>query len=120
MPGRRCFWSPRPAPPLIAHSGEDLDFGKDAAYLVPLSEEGPYYAIDPVMSFFSTMGGIEVDRQFRVLKEDGSVIPNLYASGTGSCTLYKETYNYNVSGGQNAYCCYSGRQSARNVAAELA
>lgn len=104
----------------ICTSGVDLDFGKDSEYLEPISSEGPYYALSPVMAFFSTMGGIEVDREFRVLKEDGSVIPNLYASGTGACTLYQETYNYNVSGGQNAYCCYSGRQSAANVAAALA
>lgn len=102
----------------LCEVGKDTDFGKQADYLLPIAE-GPFYALSPIMSFFSTMGGIDVDRDMHVLRDDGTWIEGLYASGVGACGLYKETYNYAVSGGQNAFCCYSGRQAARKVAESM-
>lgn len=98
--------------------GEDVDFGKDPLHLHAL-EEGPFYAVSPIMNFFGTLGGIAVDRSMRVLRPDGTVIEGLYASGVCACDLWKETYNVTVSGGQNAYCCYSGRHAAQVVKASL-
>lgn len=98
--------------------GEDVDFGKDPEYLHAL-ETGPFYAVSPIMNFFGTLGGISVDRSMRVLRSDGTAIEGLYASGVCACDLWKETYNVTVSGGQNAYCCYSGRHAAQVVKASL-
>lgn len=94
--------------------GVDEQFNKSAEYLVPM-EQGPFYAVNPVLAVFATMGGIDVDRQMRVLDMDGQPIPGLYSSGSASCGLYKETYCYQVSGGMNAYCCYSGREAVRQA-----
>lgn len=102
----------------MCKEGVDAQFGKDAKYLVAL-ETGPFYAVAPSLCVFATMGGIEIDRVGHVLDEQGTPISGLYSSGTVSCILYKETYNYGVSGGMNAYCCYTGRNAARTVAAEL-
>lgn len=99
--------------------GHDADFGKDEQYLEPL-ENGPFYAVNPVYSVFATMGGILVDRQMRVLDDAGKPIEGLLSAGSASCGLYKETYCYQVSGGMNAYCCYSGRTAARTAAAAKA
>jgi fumarate reductase flavoprotein subunit len=102
----------------MCQAGKDEDYGKDAQYLLSF-DEGPYYAVHPILCIFATMGGIDVDRQMRVLDTDGNPISGLYSSGSASCMLYKETYCYQVSGGMNAYCCYSGREAARQVAATV-
>lgn len=99
-------------------AGHDADFGKSGEYLVAL-EEGPHYAVNPVYSVFATMGGIRIDRRTHVLDTAGQPIPGLYSAGSASCGLYKETYCYQVSGGMNAYCCYTGRTAARTIAEEI-
>lgn len=102
----------------LCAAGKDEDYGKDPAYLEPL-EKGPFYAVTPVFSIFQTMGGVSIDRNMRVVNENGEPIEGLYSAGTTSCGLYKETYCYQVSGGMNAYCCYTGRNAARQIAASI-
>lgn len=41
----------------------------------------PYYGVKVTGALFHTQGGLKVDEHARVLKADGSVIPNLYAGG---------------------------------------
>ena len=102
----------------LCAAGEDEDFGKDAEYLLAL-ETGPYYAITPTTCVFQTMGGIKINRDMQVLNEAGEVISGLYSSGTASCGLYKETYCYQVSGGMNCYCLYTGRHAAQVIAQNI-
>ena len=64
----------------MVEKGVDEDFGKPAEFLHP--SQGPKYAalrMHPcvVVSF----GGLETDNAARVLRPDGSYIPNLYAAG---------------------------------------
>lgn len=60
--------------------GERVDaFGRDftgAQVLVP-----PYRAVKVTGALFHTQGGLEVDEQARVLRADGSPLPNLFAGG---------------------------------------
>ena len=44
-------------------------------------EKGPFYAIDIIPGDVGTYGGVITDTNARVLKEDGSVVQNLYACG---------------------------------------
>lgn len=41
----------------------------------------PYYAVKVTGALFHTQGGLKVDEHARVLKADGSIVPNLYAGG---------------------------------------
>jgi fumarate reductase flavoprotein subunit len=41
----------------------------------------PYYAVKVTGALFHTQGGLAVDAQGRVLREDGSALPNLFAGG---------------------------------------
>lgn len=41
----------------------------------------PYYAVKVQGALFHTQGGLAVDASGRVLREDGSALPNLYAGG---------------------------------------
>lgn len=49
-------------------------------------EEGPFYAMQLYPGDVSTFGGLLTDAHARVLREDGSVIEGLYASGTSTAS----------------------------------
>jgi len=50
-------------------------------------EEGPFYAIQVYPGDVSTYGGLVTDEHARVLREDGSVIDGLYATGTSTASV---------------------------------
>ncbi len=85
----------------FAASGVDEDFGRgqdeyDAFFtgghaLVPL-DQPPYYAARFVLSDLGTKGGLVTDVHARVLREDGSPIPGLYATGNSAASLVGAVY----------------------------
>ncbi|WP_086822946.1 FAD-dependent oxidoreductase [Streptomyces sp. NRRL B-24572] len=89
----------------FARAGRDEDFHRgDSVYdryygdptlpnpnLAPL-EKGPYYAIPVHPGDIGTKGGLVTDATARVLREDGSPIDGLYASGNVSSAVMGETY----------------------------
>ncbi|MGV2479863.1 UNVERIFIED_CONTAM: FAD-binding protein, partial [Salmonella enterica subsp. enterica serovar Weltevreden] len=52
----------------------------------------PFYAVPMWPGEIGTKGGLDVDASARVLREDGSVIPGLYAIGNTSAALMGPTY----------------------------
>jgi 3-oxosteroid 1-dehydrogenase len=52
----------------------------------------PFYAIRLDPGDIGTKGGIDVDEHGRALRDDGSVIPGLYATGNTSAALMGPTY----------------------------
>ncbi|CAM5638354.1 FAD-dependent oxidoreductase [Streptomyces tanashiensis] len=89
----------------FARAGRDEDFHRgesvyDRYYgdptlprpnLAPL-EKGPYYAVPVHPGDIGTKGGLVTDATARVLREDGSAIDGLYASGNVSSAVMGETY----------------------------
>lgn len=90
----------------FARAGVDGDFGRgNSAYdryysdprvrpnpsLGPL-EKAPFDAIELVIGDLGTKGGVVTDEYARVLREDGSVIEGLYASGNCSASVMGNTY----------------------------
>ena len=57
----------------------DPDFGR-TSFANPLNS-GPYYAIKVTAGVHHTMGGVTINSATEVLKEDGTVIPGLFAAG---------------------------------------
>ena len=57
----------------------DPDFGR-TSFANPLNN-GPYYAIKVTAGVHHTMGGVTINSATEVLKEDGTVIPGLFAAG---------------------------------------
>ena len=57
----------------------DPDFGR-TSFANPLNN-GPYYAIKVTAGVHHTMGGVTINSTTEVLKEDGTVIPGLFAAG---------------------------------------
>ena len=99
-------------------SGVDEDFGKDPQYLTKIGSEGPYYAIVGAPYCYTTCGGLDINTSFQVLKEDGTVIPGLYAVGTDSMgVLFSPKKAYVTFGGAaNGWAITSGKMAGEIVA----
>ncbi|WP_455357290.1 FAD-binding protein [Streptomyces sp. SYSU K217416] len=54
--------------------------------LVPI-EKGPFHAVQIVLGDLGTKGGVRTDVRARVLREDGSPIPGLYAAGNTTASV---------------------------------
>ncbi len=90
----------------FARTGIDQDFGRgnsayDRYYSDPLVHpnpnlgaltHGPFTAVKLVPGDLGTKGGLVTDADSRVLTEDGSPIPGLYASGNNAASVMGRTY----------------------------
>lgn len=63
----------------MQEAGEDSEFGRKSME-VPLTK-APFFAGLAKPAIHHTMGGVKINKETQVLKEDGSVIPGLYAAG---------------------------------------
>ncbi len=92
------------------------EFGKPEPMLVSI-KEGPYYAYKVYPRTMGTFGGVETDDSYRVLREDGTIINNLYAGG--ECTnkaLYNNVY---MTGSSVQFALTSGRIAGEDAARSL-
>jgi 3-oxosteroid 1-dehydrogenase len=55
-------------------------------------QQGPFYAMQVVLSDLGTKGGLVCDTHARVTREDGSVIPGLYACGNTMASVFGHSY----------------------------
>ena len=98
---------------------EDPDFGKHPDWLEP-QEVGPWGAYDltlgKAMYAGFTMGGLRVDLDGQVQREDLSVINGLYAAGACAVNIAQDGKSY-ASGTQLAEGSYFGRRAGRHAAA---
>ncbi len=104
------------------YSPEGADLG-EAHYKKGIGEDGPFYAIKGASWCYSTAGGLDVDAQMRVLKEDGeTVIEGLYAVGTDTIgVLLTEKKEYVKYGGAaQGWAFTSGKEAGANAAAFVA
>lgn len=96
-----------------AETGKDTLYNKEAQYLSPRSK-APFYAVRVIPQTGGTMGGVETDEHFRVLRADGSVIKGLYAGGEmANRQFYNRTYS---SGSSLAIAITSGRIAGKDAA----
>ncbi|WP_324784359.1 FAD-binding protein [Streptomyces sp. H51] len=89
----------------FARTGEDTDFGRgDSAYdryygdptlpnpNLDVIDRAPYYAVRIDVGDLGTKGGLLCDEHSRVLREDGSHIEGLYATGNTSASVMANEY----------------------------
>lgn len=55
-------------------------------------EQGPFYAVAIYPGDVGTAGGVVTDEYARVLKDDGSIIPGLYATGNSTASVFGRCY----------------------------
>lgn len=90
------------------------EIGCDPEYIRGIGT-GPYYVVHNDVIIITTIGGIDINSNNQVLTPEKEPIPGLYSCGVESCTLYRETYNYQLSGGMNAYNFFSGRNAVKHA-----
>ena len=72
-------------------AGEDAMLGKDPKYLTSLGEGG-YYAVKARPMSLGAIGGVLVNSNLQVIKEDGTVITGLFAAGNDVAEFYNNSY----------------------------
>ena len=79
----------------------------------PALDTPPYYALGPVKSYVVfTDGGLKVTERLEVTRDDGTVLPGLYAAGsTGQGGLLLEGHGHHL-----GWAFISGRIAGRNAA----
>ena len=101
-----------------AARGEDPDFHKQPEYIAP-QDTGPWAAFDLSLgrAMYSgfTMGGLRTSIDGEVLREDGSVIPGLYAAGACASNLAQDGKGY-ASGTQLGEGSFFGRRAGEHAA----
>ena len=95
-------------------SGTDSEFGRTA--LTKFDEDSTVYIIEQRLRFATTLGGYDVTANFEAQKEDGTVIPGLYAIGevTAGCNGTEA-----IPGSMAAWAVTSGYTCGQQLAESL-
>lgn len=99
-------------------AGIDTYYNKDAAYLIPYGG-GPYYAVKCAPRLYTSAGGLDVDEDMCVLREDGTRIEGLYAGGAECMGVLFGASYLDLGGPALGFCFNSGRMAAHGVADQL-
>jgi len=90
-------------------------FGRDFPSKPPLAP--PYYAIRVSGALFHTQGGLMIGADARVLRSDGTRLPNLFAAGGAACGLSGPGASGYLSGNGLLSAVVLGRIAGQNAAA---
>ncbi len=98
---------------------DDTDrFGRDFSQTPPL--KAPYRAVKVTGTLFHTQGGLRIDRNARVLREDASALPNLFAGGGAACGVSGPRIDGYLSGNGLLTAVTLGRIAGQKAAALVA
>lgn len=98
----------------LAQGGGKDRFGRDFATKPPL--EAPFYAVKVTGALFHTQGGLAIDTEARVLRGDGSALPNLFAGGGAACGLSGQGRDGYLSGNGLLAAVVLGAKAGRSAA----
>jgi fumarate reductase flavoprotein subunit len=100
-----------------AHAnGQSLcPFGRDFTKVPPLSGP-PYFAVKVTGALFHTQGGLSVNTSARVLRADGSALPNLFAGGGAAVGVSGSSVHGYLSGNGLLTAVTLGRIAGRTAA----
>lgn len=92
-------------------------FGRDFSKTPALSP--PYYAVKVTGALFHTQGGLRIDRTARVLREDTSRLPNLFAGGGAACGVSGPRIDGYLSGNGLLTAVTLGRIAGQSAARQV-
>lgn len=101
----------------MARAGEDTQFKKKAANLVPI-EKAPFYVLTMGVCTHGSFGGYHVNTDLQVLDTSGNPIPNFYSAGEVCCGSF--VYDDYPSGGCGLNWSYTSGRLAGQKAADAA
>jgi len=95
-----------------ARNKVDTLFGKDGDLMFEMSS-GPYYAFKVTANNLCTVGGLRVNANFQVVRNDPengyTPIKNLYAAGADAAGIYSDHYAHTIEGAAQGWAYNSGR-----------
>lgn len=102
----------------LAESGEDADFGKEPHRLSSISQ-APFYGCWYGGSLLTTLDGLRIDKDMRVLTANDEVIEGLYAAGDVSGCFFSDNYPEYLVACACGRTCTEGRHVARLLAGDV-
>lgn len=100
-------------------AGVDTLYGKDPSMLHKI--EPPFYAFEITAGYYTTVDGLLVDTDSRVLTEGGEAVPGLYAAGSDAAGTQGDTYDVQIAAGsQQGWAVNSGRLAAMHAKGYIA
>lgn len=100
---------------LMCRNGVDEDYGKPAHRLTPV-DQPPYYGIRTCAWHLTTLNGCRINTDMQVIREDGTPIEGLYATGDCSGGFFAQTYPNLFTGLACGRTMTFGRRAAKIVA----
>lgn len=92
-------------------------FGRDFSKTPALSP--PYYAVKVTGALFHTQGGLRIDQTARVLRDDASPLPNLFAGGGAACGVSGPRIDGYLSGNGLLTAVTLGRIAGQSAAQQV-
>ena len=100
----------------LCEAGEDTDFFKDPALMVPI-KEGPFYGCGGgKVSLLTICGGLRTDENMQVCQEDDTPIEGLYNVGIMVGDMYSGVYTFLTQGMNYGACITFGYRLGRHLA----
>jgi fumarate reductase flavoprotein subunit len=94
----------------------DPEFNRKPEHLVKFDvDNGPYYALKGLRTFFLTLGGVKINTTMQALDGSDEVIPGLYVTGQDMGGLYDSTYDLLAEGSASSFALSSGRIAVRSI-----
>lgn len=100
----------------MVDAGADTLHGKKPEYLEEV-RTAPFYGFRVKGSKVNMFGGIHINANVEVVREDGTAIPGLYAAGVECGGFQGETYGITVPSSCQGISLSTGRRSAKNAVA---
>ena len=101
----------------LCAKGVDEDYGKEAHRMTPV-DTAPYYGIRVGAWHLTTLSGVRINTDMQVIREDGTPIEGLYATGDGTGGMFGITYPNLMTGLACGRTMTFGRHAAKIVAAK--
>ncbi|MEJ2119136.1 MAG: FAD-dependent oxidoreductase [Alphaproteobacteria bacterium] len=101
----------------FARGERPCPFGRDFTGQAPLAP--PYYAVRVTAALLHTQGGLVVDADGRVLRPDGTALPNLFAGGGAACGVSGPHVSGYLSGNGLLTATVLGRLAGRAAAMQV-
>ncbi|MCC8100317.1 MAG: FAD-dependent oxidoreductase [Clostridiales bacterium] len=99
----------------LCYNGKDEDYGKEAHRMTPV-DTAPYYGIRTGAWHLTTLNGCRINTDMQVIREDGTAIEGLYATGDCSGGFFATTYPNLFTGLACGRTMTFGRRAAQIVA----
>ena len=101
----------------LCAKGVDEDYGKEKHRLTPV-DTAPFYGIRTCAWHLTTLNGCRINTDMQVIREDGTPIEGLYATGDASGGFFSTTYPNLMTGLACGRTMTFGRKAAKNVCAK--